>query len=677
MRTGSGIINNTATNRKESMILKSRRNGVKLGLCLLFVFCLTIYYRSTSSYEQEKIYGWVVDSSVNILDEDSDSLLGLTSKNPVILRNTITGEERILHGRFLHITDIHPDRYYKEGASIDKVCHFNADEGEHEENSDDKAPFFGKAMAGCDSPVSLMNHTLKWIADNLKDKIDFVIWTGDNIRHDNDRRNPRTEFQIFEMNEIVAGQFKNIFGNKKSADPRNFDVPVIPSLGNNDVFPHNLFSLGPTLQTRELSKIWGDFIPEEQQRYFDRGASFIREVIPGKLAVLSINTLYLFKANPLVDNCDSPKQPGYQLLLWLGYVLDELRERNMKVWLSGHVPPIEKNFEPTCFNKFALWTHEYRDVIIGSVFGHMNVDHFIPVDGEKAWKNMQRQGLASIIPDDDDSSFLDSAIAAKEAHLLGTKPENKESYIDTVKEKYYQKVKDRLDNAIDDEGKKKKKKGHKKPETLEQICERYSIVNIDGSVVPTFNPSIRIYEYNISSLETDFSVQNISSWDEFFVNLEKLHGDEYETDDGGDFTILGERPNKGNVKKGKKSKKGKKRKNRKDPTIPKRKPVDKPLGPAYTEQSLSPLRYVQYYADLKEINQKYIKLIKEGMDAEKAAHDSFRFKIEYTSDSEPYKMKSLLVKDYLDLAASLVDDEEKWEIFKRRAFVSSGYTDDS
>ncbi|KAL4081875.1 hypothetical protein V8B97DRAFT_118144 [Scleroderma yunnanense] len=32
-------------------------------------------------------------------------------------------EDRRLHGRFLHITDMHPDPYYKPGSRPSTVCH--------------------------------------------------------------------------------------------------------------------------------------------------------------------------------------------------------------------------------------------------------------------------------------------------------------------------------------------------------------------------------------------------------------------------------------------------------------------------------------------------------------------------------------------------------------------------
>jgi len=56
----------------------------------------------------------------------------------------------------------------------------------------------------------------------------------------------------------------------------------------------------------------------------------------------------------------------------------------MKAILMGHVPPArtaaKKNWDETCWQKYTLWTRQYRDVIVGSLFGHMNLDHFILQD---------------------------------------------------------------------------------------------------------------------------------------------------------------------------------------------------------------------------------------------------------------------------------------------------------
>ncbi|KAK7681002.1 hypothetical protein QCA50_015838 [Cerrena zonata] len=101
--------------------------------------------------------------------------LGLTNK-PMV---EINGKR--VHGRFLHITDLHPDPYYVVGSSPSEQCHSGS------KSDEVKAGKYGDAILGCDSPMLLMNKTIEWISDNLADKIDFIVWTGDNIRHDNDQ----------------------------------------------------------------------------------------------------------------------------------------------------------------------------------------------------------------------------------------------------------------------------------------------------------------------------------------------------------------------------------------------------------------------------------------------------------------------------------------------------------
>lgn len=649
-----------------------------LSTCVLFFLVFII----GAKFQYVSVFSKFLDDrgdneSLQLLNDIEFTRLGLTPREPVIIKDVKTGKERKLHGRFLHITDIHPDPYYVEGSSIDAVCHTGKPS-----KKKDVAPKFGKAMSGCDSPVILMEETLRWIKENLRDKIDFVIWTGDNIRHDNDRKHPRTETQIFDMNNIVADKMTELFSAGNEEDPRDFDVSVIPSLGNNDVFPHNMFALGPTLQTREYYRIWKNFVPQQQQRTFDRSASFLTEVIPGKLAVLSINTLYLFKANPLVDNCNSKKEPGYQLLLWFGYVLEELRSRGMKVWLSGHVPPIAKNFDQSCYDKFTLWTHEYRDIIIGGLYGHMNIDHFIPTDGKKARKSLLKameqstrvqQGEDSNEEDEETelNRILDHAMAAKEVFSMGAKPSNKEAYMNTVRDTYYRKVWNKLERVdeknVENEKKKKEKKDKKKkkPITRKELIERYSIVNIGGSVIPTFNPSFRIWEYNITDIVNDsnFAVSEYKPWDEFFESLNKIMEDSLLEDEMDSSNIeVGINREKMGEKKNKKKKKN-------DKTMPIEMPDKYELGPAYVPQLFTPTRFVQFYADLEKINQKLHNSFVESKDI-------FRYEVEYTSDEKPYSMDSLTVGSYLDLAGRLYENKPAWEKYVEWSFASSGYKDD-
>lgn len=606
----------------------------------------------------------VTYTSVKLSEKQKDDLkrLGLTPKDPVNITDPLTGSTITIHGRFIHITDMHPDPYYKPGSDKEELCHSGKGD----------AGKYGDAIMGCDSPMVLVEDTIDWMEKNLKDKVDFIVWTGDNIRHDNDRKYPRTEQSIFEMNEVIADLMYEKFGS----------MPI-PSLGNNDVFPHNLFSPGPTLQTREFFKVWKQFIPQLQLHIFNRGAYFFQEVIPNQLAVLSINTLYLFQSNPLVDSCDRKKDPGYKIFLWLGNVLKEMRKRNMKVWLTGHVPPNVKNYDISCLRKYIAWSHEYRDVIVGGLYGHMNIDHFIPLDSVQAYKSLQKKFKderfdfstfesphgneeeddspefeledlykmfnSPIYNDNPDSELGFNFDFSNNVRVEGGVPGGKVAYLNSLREAYYAAVE------------LKSKSGNH--------SERYSVVHVTASVVPTFNPGIRVWEYNITELH-DAGSKQVESWDDFFARIDKVLDEEEENDDGG-FSIF------------------MKKKKKKDKTLPPKMPADAELGPAFVRQLFTPERYVQYYVDLKSVNK---------------GTKKFEYELEYATDDPLFEMEDITVGSWLTIARELgqpireknknkkgkkgkkekkekygtrelSDDEleQLWKLFLAYTFVSSDY----
>jgi endopolyphosphatase len=128
---------------------------------------------------------------------------------------------------------------------------------------------------------------MQWIKDNLADQVDFVIWTGDSARHDNDEKLPRTQKEIIKLNEYMVEGLTNVFG----AGHDEFKVPIVPTFGNNDIMPHNILLAGPNKWTVKYLDIWRGFIPEAQRHQFQQGGWFSVEVIPHKLAVVSLNTL--------------------------------------------------------------------------------------------------------------------------------------------------------------------------------------------------------------------------------------------------------------------------------------------------------------------------------------------------------------------------------------------------
>jgi endopolyphosphatase len=120
-----------------------------------------------------------------------------------------------------------------------------------------------------------------------------VIWTGDSARHDNDELIPRTQSDVIRQNEFMVSKFAEVFGLDDDNDGRvdQWAVPIVPTFGNNDILPHNIFLAGPNRWTTKYLDVWRSIIPEAQRHQFQQGGWFSVEVIPGRLAVISLNTL--------------------------------------------------------------------------------------------------------------------------------------------------------------------------------------------------------------------------------------------------------------------------------------------------------------------------------------------------------------------------------------------------
>ncbi|CAG8257261.1 unnamed protein product [Penicillium olsonii] len=557
-----------------------------------------------------------------------------------------------LHGRFLHITDFHPDRLYKPGTSLDRSCHRG------------KGPsgYFGAEGSDCDAPLSLIDETFRWIEDNLKDEIDFVIWTGDSARHDNDEKAPRTADEILDLNTYLSQKWVDIFTQNRAASVPRLSVPVIPTFGNNDIMPHNIFDEGPNKWTKRFAEIWNPFIPEDQRHTFVLGGWFTTEVVPGQLAVISLNTMYFFDSNSAVDGCKAKSEPGYEHMEWLRAQLKTLRSRNMKAILMGHVPPAhsseKRNWDETCWQKYTLWVHQYRDVVVGTLYGHMNIDHFIMQDSDE----VRIASAGGQVSTNSKSDYLESL--RSQWSSLPSPPTGFFEELDAELEA----------GAAPDTLVKKGKKEKKKRKFLEKIggpwAERYSISLVSPSLVPNYFPSLRVIDYNITG------VADVANWPAWYVADADHTPLETESEDASEPEIQ--------KKKKKKGKKGKKP----DFKVPDGPSPTAPPGPAYSNQPFTFLGYTQYYANITRIQ--------EEIDANQSEDPRIDFEVEYTTNDDVYKMKDLTVRSFFQLAGRIAEEEAQaetdssadwlakkkkpmntiWRAFLERAFVGYENIDD-
>ena len=533
--------------------------------------------------------------------------------------------------------------------------------------------------------------------------MDFVIWTGDSARHDNDENIPRNESQVIGQNELLVSKFVEVFGKDNNIDDRDptndFVIPIIPNFGNNDILPHNIFRPGPNKWTKKYSSVWNRFIPEEQRHTFERGGWFFVEVIRNKLAVFSLNTLYFFENNAAVDGCDAKSEPGYEHMEWLRVQLELLRQRGMKAIITGHVPPArtdsKQSWDETCWQKYTLWMRRYRDVVVGAVYGHANIDHFLIQDARDLEYDFltEAETTAGVVLRADKSVTVQSKSTylneLREAWSELPTPPSGLSYV-TAKE----------DENINKK-KKKSKKQKKREKFLKNIggpwAERFSLSLVSPSVVPNYFPTLRVFEYNITGIEDLHpSTYSLNSpgvrdpWQRFEIDENLKDWDETELD-----VEAVEVNSQDSLEDLKKKKKRKGRKNRKPPfKVPRAPDSTAPPGPAYSPQTFTFLSYAQYYANITYINDlAEFELDTSDRDlptktARKPHLKELKYEIEYhTRDDKIYQMKDLTMRSYLDLAEQMGRGELKktpegsgaetvkehknkiWHNFVKRAFV--------
>ena len=524
---------------------------------------------------------------------------------------------------------------------------------------------YGAEKTDCDSPVSLVDSTLKWIEANIKDSIDFVVWTGDSARHDSDEHFPRHDKSVQDSNRALADKIAETF----SSPSGKLTIPIIPTFGNNDFLPHNIMYPGPNHWFAAYADIWRRFIPEEQRHSFEFGGWFHVDVIPGKLSVFSLNTMYFFDRNAAVDGCAKPSEPGYQHMEWLRVQLEIMRKMGTKAILIGHVPPArtqsKQNWDETCWQRYTLWLQKYRDVVVASLYGHMNIDHFLLSDTKEIELDSAANAAAQI--------------TTKRKSIDEISVQGKDDYLGELRS-LWEGIPSSVEKILDDEEEEdlvsagKKRKKHKFKKIGGKYAERYQLSLISPSVVPNYFPTIRVFEYNITGLE------NAAVWEDkpHVMEPPPLMTDAIAVADEEDDDDDDERPSlelrsvgtqKKGKKKGKKGGKGKKGKDKpRDPhlIVPDDPPEESLPGPAYYPQQFTLLGYTQYFANLTHLNNDHadegegeVKGYKwrDGNHGDKkpkhkhAQPREFHYEVEYsTFDDKHFKLKDLTVRNYLHLA---------------------------
>lgn len=355
---------------------------------------------------------------------------------------------------------------------------------------------------------------------------------------------------------------------------------------------------------------------------------------------------YFFTSNSGVDGCAKKKEPGYEQFEWLRVQLQIMRDRGISAILIGHVPPArvdsKESWDETCWQKYALWARQYRDVIVGSLYGHMNIDHFMLQDFHHIKKGatkglMAASNITTGSGDQEDGFLTDGevSVASASEYLVDLRwwwskipsPPSK-------KNGKRQSIAEYVDGEDDEEPPTlwqkalfpfskpdKKPKDGKKKSFLDKIggpyAERYSVSMVAPSVVPNYFPTIRVIEYNITGLEhvtaspvSDQETSSSSLIQDLAIDHELPDSVTSPDDTNHDFSddetylrnIRSILMRKRKYREKESLKKLRKHKFR----VPDGPSKSSPPGPAYSPQTLTFTSYTQYFANLTHINNDFV-----------------------------------------------------------------------
>lgn len=265
-------------------------------------------------------------------------------------------------------------------------------------------------------------------------------------------------------------------------------------IGNNDIHPHNeLRGMKKNPQLLEFSEMWSDFIPSQQLKAFRRGGYFAVDVVPG-IRVLSLNSLYFFGSNDVVNSCSDSSSPGAKHVQWMKKQLKRARRDGVKVLIIGHVPPTVKTFKDSCLDDYIKLSNKFADVIKAHMYGHANMDHF----------QILSRGFTGSTDLNIDESMTLSPVS------IGDPENTAEDQDDDDHDSLMEIRKDagRFITTL--------RKQYKKVKKVRDVQELV-VVHVAPPMIPLFYPTFRINEY-----ETDRSSPKFGDWlkyTQWYTNL--------------------------------------------------------------------------------------------------------------------------------------------------------------
>ncbi|CDW90552.1 ser thr protein phosphatase family protein [Stylonychia lemnae] len=279
--------------------------------------------------------------------------------------------------KIMHMSDWHVDFRYQEGAKRncrDEIC-CQAEHGFPTEEKE-KARKYGEFT--CDIPYVTAEKQMELLSQMVDEKIDMIVWTGDQIGHDLHNVTP---LEIIETIDTLSKLIKIYFP----------ETPVIPTVGNHDFYPPNYQAFNATFtdHLHQISEIWRMFLSDNDaiQKFTEYGyyktdmPKSITDITGQKASILGMNsqTCYMYNYGLFNETNDAAKQ-----LAWLEEILAQAEKDNELIIIAAHMSPGDYNCITQWSNRYQALVERYQHIIRFSMYGH---DHRELYDVVRAFKS--------------------------------------------------------------------------------------------------------------------------------------------------------------------------------------------------------------------------------------------------------------------------------------------------
>lgn len=283
-------------------------------------------------------------------------LATLSVRKYVFQRNFLTGTQST--ARFIMINDLHIDPFYVDDSdhSVAKMCRKSAGSGAI------KRPF---GQYKCDTPMRTFHSMCDFLPKAERNPA-FILFGGDCLGH---KLKPTKDDVAGNMSIVINSIAKN-FNN----------VPVLFTIGNNDLHPDYGTFDNDKKDLKSLAKIFGKYMTEEQLTTFKKGGYYYQDIPSQNLRLLLLNTVIYNEDHGDYD----PKNPDpYDQFAWIKTVSQDAVDKKMKVAISMHIPPVagrdkftegfREEYAATFYETIKSFNYEFF------INGHVHSDLFLPM----------------------------------------------------------------------------------------------------------------------------------------------------------------------------------------------------------------------------------------------------------------------------------------------------------